>query len=672
MAAATSVPLSLASKKAFIAYYNAMQDMQSDNMSNLRARMEVVDKAYQREVDLSKEHTRAQEANRAGDSSRFQNITVPVVMPQVETAVTYQASVFLTGQPLFGVVASPEYIDAALQLETIVDENATRAGGGWARQLMMFFRNGYKHNYAPLEVTWGEEVTASIETDLAKNPKEGVPKEVIWSGNKIRSLDPYNTFVDPRVPPTEVYRRGEFAGYTEYMPRLELKSFIAALPDKIISSITAAFESGVGSNPRTNAESRHYYIPSINPAVTDPEASTVGTNWMSWAGLSGSVKSIAYKDTYEVTTLYCRALPSEFSLVLPSANTPQIFKLIIVNHEHIIYCERQTNAHGFLPILIGQPKEDGLGYQTKSLATDVQPFQEVASAFMNSITASRRRAITDRVLYDPSRIARAHINSANPSAKIPVRPAAYGKNISESVYQFPYREDQAGFSMSQIGALMGLSNQISGQNQASQGQFVKGNKTLEEFDTVMQNANGRGQTESILIEHQVFMPMKHMIKLNILQYQGGTTIYNRDRQQEIEIDPVQLRKAVTEFKVSDGLVPASKLISTENFAVALQVLGSSPQLGAGYNMAPLFSYLMKTKGANLTAFEKGPEQMAFEQAMGAWQQMVNLAIEKGVDPEKLPPQPLPADFGYNPAGNTPAPKNPDSQSATQTPTPGPQ
>ena len=673
MASSTSIPLPKRSQDAFVKYYTSMQELQSDNMSNLRTRMEEIDKSYQREMDKSTEQARAKAANQAGDPTRLQNITVPVVMPQVETAVTYLTSVFLTGYPLFGVVAAPAFMDAAIQLETIIEDNSLK--GGWVRQLILHFRDGQKYNYAPVEVSWAQQVTASVETDLTKSKDEGIPKKVIWSGNKLKRLDPYNTFVDPRVPPTEVHTRGEFAGYTEYMPRMELKAFINALPDKIIGNIEAAFASGLASNPRTaDAESRNFYTPSINPAVVDPEVNAgAGTNWLAWAGLAKSGnKVIDYKDTYEVTHLYCRVLPSEFGLKLPSANTPQVFKLILINHEHIIYAERQTNAHGNLPILIGQPLEDGLGYQTKSLATNTQPFQEVATTFMNSITASRRRAISDRVLYDPSRISQAHINSANPSAKIPVRPAAYGKNISESVYQFPYREDQASFSMQQIQVLLGLSNQVSGQNQASQGQFVKGNRTLEEFDTVMQNANGRDQTGAILLEHQVFVPMKEMIKLNTLQYQGGTTLYNQDKQIAVEIDPVQLRKAVLNFKISDGVIPSAKLINSETMISAIQVIGSSPEIGAGYNLAPLFSYFMKTKGARISEFEKSAEQIAYEQALGAWQQMVQTAIEKGVDPEKLPQQPLPEEFGYNPAGNKPSPDRPDEQDATPTPTPGAQ
>ena len=646
MASSTSVPLTSKAHSAFIQYYLSLQSFQNVNRNDLRSRLEEVDRAYQRELDKTYEQQQAAKANKAGDTDKFQNITVPVVMPQVETSVAYQTSVFLTGDPLFGVVSSPAFMKEALQLESLIEENAVK--GGWVRELMMHFRDGAKYNLAPIEVTWDQEVTSTVETTIG-SPNGASLKELIWSGNKVKRLDPYNTFMDTRVPPSEVYKRGDFIGYTELASRIELKTLIETLPDKILSSIRPAFESGTGAVGNVDASAMNYYEPDINPLVNSNDYTVGGTNWMAWAGISSTSKgNIDYKDSYEKTTLYCRVLPSEFDQRIPNRNIPQIYKLIIINHQHIIYAEKQTNAHGYLPILVGQPLEDGLKYQTKSLATNAMPFQSVASAYMNSILASRRRAITDRVLYDPSRISSAHINSANPSAKIPVRPAAYGKNLAESVYAFPYREDQAS-SMQQIQQLLGLANQLAGQNQASQGQFVKGNKTMQEFDTVMDNANGRDQMVAILAETQVFTPMKHILKFNYLQYQGGTTIYNRTKKVAVEIDPVALRKAVLEFRISDGLIPASKILNTDTFSVALQVIGSSPQLSGGYNVAPLFSYLMKTQGADLTDFEKSPEQLAFEQAMAQWSNIAQLLIEKDGDPSTLPPQPIPEQYGYNPA-----------------------
>lgn len=658
MASTVPVPLSQKSQKAFIAYYQALQSTQETTRGERRARLEKVDRDYQREVDRSKVQADAANANHAGDITKLQNIIIPVVMPQVEAAVAHQASVFLTEQPLFGTVSSPEFIDEAMQMETLLDNQAIK--GGWSRQLIMFFRDGFKHNFAPIEVTWASKVTYSVETNINENLKDGTPKSVIWNGNKIKRLDPYNTFVDDRVPPSEAHEHGEFAGYTELMSRIKLKTLISELPSKIIGSITPALESGIGTGG-VGASDRGYYVPDINPKVTGSGTENGGTNWMTWAGLSTMRNmDIEYKDSYEVTTLNCRVLPSEFELNVPNKNTPQIYKLIIVNHEHIIYCELQTNAHNMLPILVGMPKEDGLSYQTKSMADDAAPFQEVATTYMASIQASRRRAISDRLLYDPSRVLGAHINSVNPSAKIPVRPKAYGKNLNEAVYQFPYREDQAGNSMQQISALLNMSNELVGQNKVSQGQFQKGNKTLAEFESVMANSSGRDQLASIMLEFQVFVPMKEMLKLNILQYQGGTTIYNRDEKKVVEIDPLVLRKAVTEFKVSDGLIPSDQMLNSENFSVAMQVFGSAPSIAAGYNVAPFFSYLMKTQGADITAFEKSPEQIAYENAVGSWQSMVQLAIEKGSSPEEsmevVGPQPKPEEFGYRPSNAEPTPQ----------------
>ena len=628
-----------------------------------------VDLAYARELDRTKENTRAKIANRYGDSSRFQNVTVPVVMPQVEAAVTYQSSVFLTGSPIFGMVAPPGQEDAALQYQAILEENSIR--GGWIRHFQMFFRDAFKYNIAAVEVDWAREVTQAIETDVTfMSGQEGRPKEVVWQGNRIQRWDMYNTFFDARCAPTEIYKDGEFVGTTTRMSRIKLKQFIQELPDKMIANIVPAFESGLaGSGVAT------FYVPTVNPTSL-LEVSTNGFDWGQWAQLDtkkNSQAQIQYKNSYEVTTLYARILPSDFDIRVPSANTPQVWKFIVVNHQVLIYAERQTNAHGWLPVLFGQANEDGLTYQTKSLANNAEPFQSISSALVNSAMAARRRAISDRTLYDPSRVSEAHINSDNPSAKIPVRPAAYGKPVGEAVYPFPYRDDQSATAFQILPQMANMANMVNGQNQAKQGQFVKGNKTLHEYDSVMSNANGRDQLTAMLFEAQVFTPLKHILKLNIMQFQAGVSIFTPTSEVGIQIDPVELRKSQAVFKVTDGLTPTDKVISSDEFAVALQTIASSPGLGAGYNLAPAFSYLMKTRNVDFTPFEKSPQQMAYEQALGSWQSMTQLALEKGAQFNQ--PQPQPAQYGYIPGApvnqqGTPAAAsapNPGSQPQPSTP-----
>ena len=74
------------------------------------------------------------------------------------------------------------------------------------------------------------------------------------------------------------------------------------------------------------------------------------------------------------------------------------------------------------------------------------------------------------------------------------------------------------------------------------------------------------------------------------------------------------------------------------------------------------------------AFEKSPEQIAYEQALNAWQNAVMMLVEKGGDPKSLGPQPIPEQFGYAPANNSPKPPTdtPTTARPQTAPTPGAQ
>ena len=660
----TPMLLSKSSQEGLLNFHKQAIQLADKNF-NLRDQFERADRAYMRELDATTEQQRAVLSNTYGDPTKFQNITVPVVLPQVEGAVVYQSSVFLTGHPIFGSVASPEYQDEAMQMDSKIEEEQIR--GGWVAELMAHFRNGAKYNLAAIEVSWEREVTASLETDLEFSATQARPKETIWEGNRIKNLDMYNTFWDTRVQPTEVSTRGDFAGYTELMTRVALKTFFNSLPST--TNVKEAFESSSAADGST------YVTPVINPKSFSTDRLQRGSmDWMAWVGASKSEIKIDYKDMYEVSTLYARIIPSDFSIRVPSANTPQIWKLVIINHSVIVYAERQTNAHNRLPILFSQPNSDGLGYQTKSLLENVLPMQSLASALWNANIAARRRAISDRAIYDPSMIDAKHINNDAANAKIPMRPSAYGKPAANAYYSIPFRDDQAGTIMQESNSVVAMANMVSGQNQVRQGQFVKGNKTQSEFDTVMGNANGRDQSTSMLYEAQLFTPMKEMMKLNILQFQGGTSIYNREVGRLVEIDPIKLRKAVLAFKMSDGLLPTDKLVNADTLRQAVQSLASSPQLGAGYNLSSAFSYMMKTQGLDLKPFEKSAEQRAYEDAVSQWQQVVMEAMKQGVEQAKLPPQPTPQQYGYTPTNQAGAETQSQAagqqagQQPTQTPT----
>jgi len=653
MAANQAFQISKAAQEGILQFHKTAPTL-LEKQWNIRESMRQIDIAYIREADYTKEQERARLANVLGDADKFQNITVPIIKPQVRSAVAYQAAVFLTDYPIFGVVSAPEYISAAKQMQAVIEENSIR--GSWTRELLLFFQDGFKYNLSALECCWDKVTTAALETDPSfERGQQGKVKEVIWSGNRLTRWDPYNTYFDCRVEPYDIPTRGEFAGRTQLMSRTALKAFIASLDNKIIENIPAAFESPSSLNfgAHNAMYGASYYLPVINgKALIDPTM-IYYTDWDAWVGLSAGSKSgkITYRGIYEVSTEYIRIIPSDYGMRVPAPNTPQVWKFIIVNHSVVIYAERLTNAHERIPVVFGCPSEDGLSYQTKSLAQDALPFQQVTSALMNSVIASRRRAVTDRVLYDPSRIAEGHINNPNPAAKIPVRPSAYGKNIQEAVYAFPFRDDQAGITIQEISTLTQFANVLNGQNQVRQGQFVKGNKTDGQWESTMSNATSQDQITALLYESQVFTPLKEMIKLNILQYQGAASIYSPSQENVVQVDPVELRKAILTFKVTDGMLPTEKVISSDAMKVAMQAIATSPTLAQSYNIGPMFSYLMATENVNFKPFEKSPEQVAYEQALQQWQMVAMEAARKGI--ELKTPMPLPEQFNYDPRMNSP-------------------
>lgn len=618
-------------QRSLIKYVNACVESQQ-KLLDLRSHFEEADRLYSREKDKESNQATRAAMNKAGAASTLQDLQVPVVKPKVDTATDHQAAVFLRNHPIFPVAPSDaDKLDASLQMEELIDNQAKK--GRWKAELVSAIRDGFKYNLFAVEAVWSRHKAVRISTQAGTD--KFAQEDIIWEGNSVKKLDLYNSFWDTRVNPSEVHISGEFAGYIKSMSKVVFKQYLES-KDKAINKI-AAFNS---------SSSNKFYVPSIVSDLAVDKAYS-GFDWDSWSGIAEKERGslIRYKNNYEVAVVYARIIPSEHKLSVPKENTPQIWKLEVVNDSVLISAELQTNAHDYLPIIFGQPHEDGLGYQSKSLAADMAPMQYVNTSLLKGVLAARRRAVYDRTLYDPTRIDSRKINSANPSPNIPVKPAGYGTKLSEAVYQFPYNDNTSTASLQDIGVISSFADEVAGQNKAQQGQFVKGNKTRTEYSNVMNNATNKPETISLVLEDQFFTPLKEVIKYNILQFQTGESIYSAQEKKEIVVNPVQLRNASLEFKVTDGLLPKDRVMSFDVFNTALTALTQNPNLAAPYNQGAMLSFLFKSQGADISQFEKPVEQQHYEQAVATWQQTVMQAAETGADVSTLP-MPKPEDYGW--------------------------
>lgn len=589
--------LTIPQRKAMLEYAKACADKDTSFLGNLRTMLLYRDLAYQRQLNVTAEHIKAVRQNMAGNGRAIQDMTVPIAMPQVESATAYQAGVFLTQHPIFGVVSDNAHIDQAKMFETAMSDQSIKYG--WARELTKIFRNGFKYNFAPTVVEWKKTSIKKIvtRTDTERAGQAGIDTSS-YGGNCIIACDPYNTFMDTLVPPANLHECGEFFGHNLLVNRVQLMTLLRNLDVAKTTNLREAYESSFAGVSTDASRGSVYYRPRVNPYLSLHNGMVSGaTDWLGYMGLRHDGKAIKYKDAYVLTPFYCRARPADFG---GSGNHLVTYKALIVNWQHVVYVEEMHVGYDGLPCFIAQPNEDGLGYQTQSLLDNAMPYQDMSSALWNINLQAKRRLVFDRLVYNPRLIDKKDIDLASAVSRIPLRNATMAQQgndpIARAIYQIPYRDvDSSNLQMSQM--IEQMADTATGQNRVDRGQFQKGNKTAAEFQTVMGNSNSRQQLTSITLEHQFFMPIKEVIRSNTLQYQPAGKLFSRETESLVEFDPVALREAVLEFKLTDGMLPVDKMLSPELLQVFMQTAQAIPAMATQYDVLGMFLYWVKLQGA---------------------------------------------------------------------------
>lgn len=584
---------------------------------NIRSQLEMRDRAYYREEDQTTPQARAKMANQTGDARKMQNVTVPVVMPQTESALAYLTEIFLTGYPVFATYAPPQYQDALAMFDAVLADNSIKFR--WVPELIKVMRDGLKYDLGAAEVSWEKLKLFNIETPQLKDISQGDPVQVNYEGNRIKRLDPYNLLLDSRVSPDENHREGEFAGYSELLSRIATKKRFENLDSKFTMNFKRAMESGSPAISVTAADAG-FYVPTINPDALLPVSGRMDHDWLKWSGLVvNNSQKIAYHNSYQWTVMYARILPIDFGIRVPNPANVQIWKFIIINEQVCIYAERMTNAHDLFPVVVCKPSNDGMGWQSKSFAENAMPIQAVASSLMNSAMASQRRKVFDRMLYDPTRVRKQDIDQISEVVRIPVKNAQFGKGFEGAVQVLPYNDTGVAEVIQMSQQVVAMGDVLNGQNRVQQGQFQKGNKTRREFDVVMGNASSRQKLSSLSLEGTFFTDVKEMIKINMLQYQQPTDVTTPQNQEVTKIDPTVLRSSILGFTLTDGQTSSEKVGALDVAGVFMQAASTTPSLQVDYDLGGIMERYFDLQGLHWIKDYKRDEagKAAYLQQMGA-------------------------------------------------------
>lgn len=576
-------------------------------LSAPRDRMDIIDEAYAR-YTLGKyyQNTTGQNPRDGKDGNPnascdiANQIVSPIVVSQVDTLHAYLCDTFLSGYPIFPVAST--YSDRVLAetIEAVIDDHATV--DRYARNLKLAFLDAVKYNFAAVETCWSPVFTSEVSYDATAVAEDSARKQRrdYQHINRLKRINLRNAFWDTVVLPCEIASNGEFFGFSERITRIELIRYMQYLHNEGLTNNAlkkAALESPYPADCWNED-------PIINQYLQEASGSRE-FNWEAFWNDESQDSKKTFKlpgngeNLYVKTKIYCRIVPAEFKLSVPERNNVQIWCLEFVNGTHLISARPYASPNDEFPVGVGQAIEDGLGLQTQSPAEKNISLQEMISFLMRARVSSTRRSIGDRAIYDPEIIHPDDINNPSATSKIPARAVGLlNRDIRTAYYQIPFDSNSTQGAVQDAMLLTQYSKELDGTNNATNGQFQKGNKSVTEFNTIMGNAENRMRLLALTIELSILIPIKNCLKYNLLSYGQDTAVTSPKTGKKFEISMQQVLETGFAFEIADGYTPKSKIAATDVLTAGLNTISTNQILAQqlGPMLAPMFIHLMTLAG----------------------------------------------------------------------------
>lgn len=542
---------------------------------------------------------------------------IPTVFSRVDSGRAGLNSIFLSSFPVFKTIAPPELLQIQEQYDAVIEADSEKFG--WVHQLSMCHLDALKYDICCAEVDWTVlSVPKTIRDE--ESGQLSISYQQVYAGNSITRIHPANAFWDCSVPIYEVHTKGDYAGYTELYSLQRLLGLLHSLEyteeeiNKLIFPTEAQKRAANFYSVIDNKISL-YEKPTISREVPDvsPEDSAAHFDIPDDAIADKfSAEKKAITQGYEVTKIYLRTIPAVLGLSSKDvgATIPRLYLVILLNGVHTISIEELSHDHNYLPMVFSSLLNDSVGQTSKSFSHNLESLQVVANKLITLDIQSARRAISDRAIYNPHIIDPAHVNNPSATAKIPLKKSSPSADVRAAYLPVPYQDSALGTRTQQAMAVMSFADEISGQNPVTQGQFIRGNKTNQQFQESMSASEARKISMALGLAATFYFPIKEIIKFNIAQYQTSEETYSRSMEKKVTINAQELKSFLPEFQLADGLLTAARRLSSEVLTIAMQNFANFPELSVEYNINKMMIDLLSTsEGMKLDRYRRSTEEI---------------------------------------------------------------
>lgn len=596
----------------------------NSGLSDHRSRLEKIDRLIARSYDGKSTKNCRDDGHKAAPDE--ENVTIPVVGPQLSALSAQLTKIFLRTDPPIQMFSAPAAAEIANQYNILYAKYSRK--GQWRRNLLRCIRDAVSYNFCAAEVRWTAKAVKSLSAEVSTTTGQNKTTTANEEGETITHLNAYNVIWDGSVTLNEITSRGAYAGYVTEHTRISLAQHFT---DEGIT-LTKDEWDDLGKLSE-NTAGFSYMVPKINDVESNDTVEKTHDD------IFDGKKTSSHRtgtDRYQLVTLYIRVIPMDFDIVSQYAADVSIMRVKVLGNSKIVKMEVLDNMHNLFPIVFGQMDETSLGLNSFTTAEELAPIQNTATKLYNAEIASTRRLISDRALYDPQLISKEDINNPSPTAKIAIKTSMHGSfPLNQAYYAIPYEDRAMGVRLQYANNLLSFSSQITSANQTMQGQFVKGNKTAGEFNTTMSMAGDRLIQSAIFFDDQFFAPLRVILLRDTLQYQSNIRMYDKEQGAFIDIDMTQLRENELDFDIAAGLLPASDMASAEFMQMMMQTIMTRQDLDSEFKTMDAICYIAEVNGVKyLRRFLKSAAEKQQEQQ----QQMQQMAQMQAIQNQGQPPE----------------------------------
>jgi hypothetical protein len=529
------------------------------------------------------------------------SIVFPYSYAILETLVSYLVAAFFPSPVFRYEGVAPEDVSGAILMEKIIDLQVTR--NKVALNLHTFFRDACAYGFGVCSPYWltryGRKQTREesgfydgdgqfTQTGFSR----GTSRNILFEGNAISNIDPYNYLPDPNYSIHDV-QKGEYVAWldrTNYMDLLAEEQ-----DDPTLFNVRYLLHSPNRASGILGTDSRTSRTRSLRGDATQFDRS-----------ISLPVDQLH---------IYVKLIPSQWKL--GSSDIPEKWLFTVANDSVIVRANPLDLDHDMYPVVVAAPDFDGYSPLAYSRLEILNGMQTVIDWLFNSHIANVRKAINDVLIVDPYLLNIEDLRDPEPGGLVRLRRPAWGRGVENAVKQLAVT-DITRSNLQDVAFIVEYMQTMTGTDNAVMGNLRKGGPerlSAREFQGTAQGAVNRLERIAKVIGLQALQDLGYMFAYHTQQfmtqdvYVKTTGDWPDKVQRQFNIQEGRIRVSPLDILVDydlmvrDGSVPGGNF--SDIWTQLFQIIGTNEQLSSQFDVVNIFKYIATSLGAkNVDAFER--------------------------------------------------------------------